>query len=125
MTDHLRIMPALPLSMAYTDSISIAVLVNNHKVKNVKGYKIQTRRNITHICLHFLELVMMCEESRCFTVTSTKVQATGKVTEADESGKAPFDTLRHALSSVHNQALCLLFLTKFPSVPLWTMLSFS
>lgn len=36
MTGHLRITPALPLSMTYTDSISIAELVHNHKVKNVR-----------------------------------------------------------------------------------------
>lgn len=36
MTGYLRILPALPLSMAYIDSISIAELVHNVKKKKKK-----------------------------------------------------------------------------------------
>lgn len=110
MTGYLRILPALPLSMAYIDSISIAELVHNVKKKKKRKERLQNRskEEFHSYCLHFLELVMMCEKSRYFTITSTKVQATVSLIEADENGKVFFDFLRYAQPSswpfVSNQA---------------------
>lgn len=119
MTGYLRILPALPLSMAYIDSISIAELVHNVKKKKRKErLQNKSKEELHSYCLHFLELVMMCEKSRYFTITSTKVQATGSLIEADERVEKIFLTSYGML----NQALGLLFLTKLPSMPLWRVL---
>lgn len=119
MTGYLRILPALPLSMAYIDSISIAELVHNVKKKKRKErLQNKSKEELHSYCLHFLELVMMCEKRRYFTITSTKVQATGSLIEADERVEKIFLTSYGML----NQALGLLFLTKLPSMPLWKVL---